>query len=74
MALEDNVERQKKLPARTAENGTSRSVQTAPPKNRGAEFCVRSEAAGNGSAYADASVGDGELCEGLKLQSSDAGG
>jgi len=33
------------LPARTAENGISRLLQTAPPKNQDAENCVRSEAA-----------------------------
>jgi len=46
MAPENKWQRQKKLPARNEENGTSRLLRTAPPKNQVAEKnCVRSEAA-----------------------------
>jgi len=62
MAPENKWQRQKKLPARNEENGTSRLLRTAPPKNQVAEKKLRSiRSRSEGNAYAIVSVGEGEL-------------
>jgi hypothetical protein len=64
-----NTSARKKKPA---ENVTSRRLQTSPTKKSKCRKLHEIRSRGDVNAYAIASVGEGELCWILNLQSSDA--